>query len=313
MRFENYFIDLSFRSLITQRKLAVLSAKAAKVGPVVWLTAGVHGDEIGGVVVIQEIFKRLREQPLRRGTVCALPLINPFGFEVATRQVPISEEDLNRAFPGKASGTLAERIAHLISTTIMASQPTVVLDLHNDWSRSIPYVLIDPKPRSTTAKVYDQVKLLSASLAMPVVLDSDVYQGTLSYTMLRQGVAAFSLELGESYVINEKNIEVGVKALWSVFGKLGMVESTDGERSAGEATKILHYSDEPRISSIGITRFLVKPGETVATGQGLAEVYDVMGNLQEKLKAKAPALVLGHTDYSVCFPGTPLVSLGVKR
>jgi predicted deacylase len=68
-------------------------------GPVVWLTACVHGDEVGGLVIIPELFKR-RGKQLMRGALYAFPLMNPLGFETASRDIILSKEDLNRSFPG---------------------------------------------------------------------------------------------------------------------------------------------------------------------------------------------------------------------
>ena len=110
-------------------------------GPVIWFTGCMHGDEIGGTVIIHELFKKLQKR-LLRGRVLAFPLMNPFGFETSTRTI-ISEEDLNRSFPGDEKGTLAQRIAAKIFNQIMVSRPSYVIDLHNDWNKSIPYALLD--------------------------------------------------------------------------------------------------------------------------------------------------------------------------
>ncbi|MFH0983050.1 MAG: succinylglutamate desuccinylase/aspartoacylase family protein, partial [Planctomycetota bacterium] len=76
------------------------------------------------------------------------------GFEISSRHVALSGEDLNRCFPGNSQGSLAQRIAHTIFTKITKTQPTLVLDLHNDWRSSIPYTVIDPAPGPSDADTY---------------------------------------------------------------------------------------------------------------------------------------------------------------
>src|SRR5512139_998296 len=117
----------SFKKILTgsdlaRRRLPLMCATSENPGPVVWLTACSHGDEVSGIVVIQEVFRSIRRK-LIRGCVQAFPLMNPLGFESGMRHITMSGEDLNRSFPGNAHGTLGERIAHKIFDTITATKP----------------------------------------------------------------------------------------------------------------------------------------------------------------------------------------------
>jgi uncharacterized protein len=303
-------VKLPVRSDLRIWQLPTMSALSKKKGPVVWLTAGIHGDEVGGVVVIQEIFKRLRTNNLKAGTLNAFVLMNPFGFEMGTRQVPFTEEDLNRSFPGTIDGTLAERIGNLVYSTIKESKPTAVLDLHNDWTNSIPYTLIDPKPQKTSQNIYHLTEQLAQKAGLPVILDNTEFVGTLSYNCLNDDIASISLELGESYVVNEKNITLGVNTIWNILSHLKMVDAKEIPATTSLINQTLLYSNKPLTSSVGIVRFLVKPGQKVKAGTPIARIYSVYGKLEETLKAQKDALVLGHADQSVAFPGTPIISLG---
>lgn len=84
---------------LSRRRLPVMCATSENPGPVVWLTACSHGNEVSGIVVIQEVFKSIRRR-LRCGSVQAFPLMNPLGFEAGKRHITMSGEDLNRSFPG---------------------------------------------------------------------------------------------------------------------------------------------------------------------------------------------------------------------
>jgi predicted deacylase len=94
-------------------------------GPVVWLTACIHGDEVTGIVTIQEVFKKIQKQHLQRGAVYAFPLMNPIGFETGSRNITLSREDLNRSFPGNKNGSMAERIADKIFIPIQQTNPNL--------------------------------------------------------------------------------------------------------------------------------------------------------------------------------------------
>ena len=73
---------------------------------------------------------------------------------------------------------------------------------------------------------------------------------------------------------------------------------------------ILCYSAKPYSSTIGIIRFLVKPGQAVKKEQPIAKIYNAFGKLQETMQAIEDGIVLGHSDTSVAFPGKPIMAFG---
>lgn len=76
------------------------------------IVSGIHGDELEGQYVCYEMIRRLEEHPeYLRGTVDIYPQVNPLGIDMARRNIPQMEMDLNRIFPGNAQGTVMERAA----------------------------------------------------------------------------------------------------------------------------------------------------------------------------------------------------------
>jgi len=309
------FLKILTGSDLSRRRLPFMAVESGTAGPVVWLTACGHGDEVGGIVVIQELFRRIRRKPLVKGALYAFPLMNPLGFETTSRHIGLNEEDLNRSFPGSATGSMAERIAAKITATILETKPTLVLDLHNDWINSVPHTLLDSDPGPEHKRAYATATVCAARTGFAVVRDTDKLKTTLSYSLLKQDVASLSIELGESYIVNEENIAYGVHSIWNVLAHLGLVEP-GGEPFAyplpeAVANRVLDYSDKPLSSTSGIVRFLARPGNVVAEGAPIAKVYNAFGKLQETLTAARDAIVLGYSDSSVAFPGTPVMAFGV--
>lgn len=298
-----------------------MTAAAAGAGPTVWLTACAHGDEVGGVVVIQEVFRRLKRKPLLCGEVRAFPLMNPMGFEVGSRQISMGGEDLNRSFPGNQHGSLAHRIAATIFQEILQTGPALVLDLHNDWRNSIPYAVIDPQRKAAHRKAYTRTRRFARRTGLLLVqepsrsAESLVSHKTLTGSLLLHDIPAITLELGEAYVVNETNVDYGVRVIWNLLSELGMVATQqrpfefDLHRECRR--RFLAYSDGALSSTSGIIRFLVKPGDLVAAGQPVAKIYNAFGKLLETVVSAQRAVVLGHSDSSVAFPGVPVVALGL--
>ena len=308
------FLKILTGSDLSRRRLPLMAADSGRRGPAVWLTACGHGDEVGGIVIIQDIFKRLRKTPLLRGALYAFPLMNPIGFETSSRQITLSKEDLNRSFPGNPSGSLGERIAEKIFTTIIETRPSLVLDLHNDWIKSIPYTVVDAPPGADRKAVHAKAKVFGEKIGFVTVGDPQALKTTLSYCLIQRGIPALTLELGESYTVNERIIAYGVQSIWNLLADLGMT------RAMGDAAgypvpqayrgKVLRYSDRPFSSTSGIIRFLVKAGDLVRAGQPVARTYNAFGRLQETLFVREEGIVLGHTDSSVVFPGVRVLAFG---
>ena len=81
-------------------ELPLLQLDSHQPGPCIWLTACVHGDEVAGMALIHQLFKALAPKGLQRGRMFALPCANPDAVAACCRNIPSSNEDLNRCFPG---------------------------------------------------------------------------------------------------------------------------------------------------------------------------------------------------------------------
>lgn len=305
-------------------QIPVLSYKKSS-HPVVWLTACSHGDEVGGVAVIHEIFKN----PARilSGSLYAFPMMNPIAFEKGNRLV--NGDDLNRAFPGKSSGSVADVTANTIYKRITNSDPDLVIDIHNDWTHSIPYVILDPVMKSKSS--YGSVKEYSLASGFQVVeettdpLDDSSpkeWKKTLSGSLMNAGYPALVMEIGEARVINEENVKKGVDAVFRILEKLGMLSTQHSSVSSPVFSpvsvpsndSVLYYSGRPRSSTKGgIIRFKVKPGDKIKRGHVLAVIYDVLGEVMEEMSfTEDYGVVLGYAETSVAYPDEPLIAIAVK-
>ena len=301
--------------------IPVISYKKSD-SPVVWLTACSHGDEVGGVAVIHEVFKTIKEKMVK-GSLYAFPMINPIAFDSGTRMV--KGEDLNRSFPGSETGSIAKKTANHVFSTIMKSNPDIVIDLHNDWTHSIPYVIVDPIPGRISNEAYKLSKFIARGVGFVVVeetidkLDNSTvleWKKTLSGSLITNGVPALTIELGESRVINEENVKMGTEAIYNVLSKLGMISNPSGfihPSVSSIGNEMLYYSGRPRSStSGGMLIFKVKPGEVIKKGQILAKVYDILGKEIEIIRSESSGVILGHAEVSVAKPETPLIAIATK-
>ncbi|MDH3532347.1 MAG: succinylglutamate desuccinylase/aspartoacylase family protein, partial [Gammaproteobacteria bacterium] len=105
-------ISLPVADLYTGASLAmpVKVICGRRAGPILFVSAAIHGDELNGVEIIRRLLKRRALQSIR-GTLIAVPVVNVHGFLDLSRYLP-DRRDLNRSFPGSAKGSIAARMAN---------------------------------------------------------------------------------------------------------------------------------------------------------------------------------------------------------
>ena len=301
---------------IVQRHIPLMTLDSKTPGPIVWLTACIHGDEPGGTAIIHDVMARVRKLGLRCGAIHALPLINSMGFENVSRFINADHEDLNRCFPGDADGSMGEQIAHRLFNLIRKSQPSLVVDLHNDWIQSVPYLLLEHPSLYRNADIEartQKIALLTESLLVQErTADSDNTR-TLTAAAVAAGIPAFTIEAGGACGVVERGVQAGTAALLSALNKLDMVATSEHSECATYGDMIYQYTNLPVCRSSGLVRFSVQPGDYVEPQQVIARVYSALGSCEEVLRADHHGLVLGLSDHARVVPGSEIIAIAEKR
>jgi predicted deacylase len=177
--------------------------------------------------------------------------------------------------------------------------------------------LID-NDRKFGKKTYEKTKSFARKTGFVIIVDTDNQTGTLSYNLIMNNVPALTLELGEPYLINEKNVEFGLMAIWNILADLKMINLDKDPFEypvppAYGAGKLLTYLDKPYSSKSGIIRFIANPGESIRKDQPFARLVNAFGKHQETVRAVNDGIVLGHSDSSVVFPGMPIMAFGISQ
>ena len=113
------------------------------------LVSGIHGDELEGQYICYETARRVKEHPeYLKGIVDIYPALNPLGIDMASRTVPRLEMDMNRMFPGDASGDMMERITAAVVDSIIRISAWICMPVIFSCVRSHRYdsARISPRP-----------------------------------------------------------------------------------------------------------------------------------------------------------------------
>ena len=153
--------------------LPFLYVTGKEAGPTLVVVAGVHGDEYEGVEAIARVFGQVDPGDLR-GTLLMVPVCNLPAYEAGTRSSPIDGLNLARVLPGKAEGSLTERIGYWLTEKLMAAGD-LFIDLHSggvalNIPTSIYYCLIDNEQGRKTREA-------AFAFGAPVIIGSDASKG----------------------------------------------------------------------------------------------------------------------------------------
>ena len=271
--------------------LPVLILHGRQPGPVAWLSAAIHGDELCGVEIIRRVLVRLDPATLR-GTLIAVPIVNVHGFNRGERYLP-DRRDLNRSFPGSSRGSLAARIAHLMMSEVVR-RSAFGIDLHtgSDHRINLPQVRADLDDPATL----ELVRAFGAPLAM----HSRPQQGTLRRAAIAAGATVLLFEGGEPDRFDEPAIAAGTGGVLRALAARDMV---DDPPSAAAATRLSRRSKWVRASSSGILHLHAALGDEIREGERLATIHDPFGKRLGSVTAKIAGVIAGHTQ-------RPLVNRG---
>ncbi|MCY4437656.1 MAG: DUF2817 domain-containing protein [Chloroflexi bacterium] len=239
--------------------------------PRVVVVAGVHGDELVGPHTLVELAQELAPSALR-GTVVLVPSANPLAFAAGQRRAPEDDLDLNRIFPGKSGGSATERIAHSLATSVVGDAD-MVMDLHSAGREG------DLVPLSGFREAHDDCARRSARAAAAFGLEYDWMMrwspGTLSTWANQQGIPAVGCEVGGRGTATREQIDLYKAGVIRCLRHLGMLEPPL-EVALPPKVWTQEYLTAP---CSGLLEVLVEPGQEVASGETLARVRDLWGNV----------------------------------
>lgn len=294
-------VELPITRLVTggDVTLPVRVIHGREPGPVIWVNAAIHGDEVLGVEVIRRVMAGLDPKSLR-GTLVAVPVVNVLGFMTGDRYLP-DRRDLNRSFPGSARGSLASRIAHLFMTEVV-SKCELGIDLHTAADRRDNY----PQIR---ADLDDPVThRLALAFGAPVMVHAKIRDGSLRQAGLDVGARVLLYEAGMAMRFDEEPIRVGVEGVRRVLVQLDMLDCPP-ELIDPPYVEECRTSGWVRARGTGILHLEVNLGAEVSAGQRLGGLSDTFGRRVRLVHADRSGVVIGLTRAPIVNAGDALVHI----
>lgn len=279
--------------------IPVIIAKGKEEGPVVGLTAAVHGNELNGIPVIQRLFTEIDIKQLR-GTIIGVPVVNVPSFFRRKRRF-IDGVDLNHIMPGKENGNVSQVYAYRLIQRVIRHFD-YLLDLHTASNGRINSYYIRADLNNELTK---KMALLQNG---QIIVNNPPSDGTLRGAAAELGIHAITLEVGNPNLFQRGMIR---SSLTGIHNLLAYLDMTDEEIEDPESPAII-CSDSYWLYTSSGGLLTVRPAITaiIEQGQLVGVMHNVFGQVVEKYHAPEAGIVIGKSVSPVNQTGGRILHLG---
>lgn len=291
-------------------RIPITIVHGKNAGPVLALTAGIHGYEYPPVLALQRLKQQLDPAKIK-GTVLLVHVVNVPSFLKRTIYYnPYDWKNQNRAFPGRSDGTMTERIAYQITNNVL-KQCDYHLDLHcGDGNEDLTTYLYytetgDPDLDAAT-------KALAINFGFKMIIHVFARPGEEPASMcanasLFMGKPAVTVECGRLGRSDEADIAALLRGCKNTLQHLQMLP---GQPQLLFDPIWINKTTYIRSDHEGIFYPLTQGGGYVRTGELLGYLTDYFGNILQKAIAPHDGVVMYVIATPPMSKGEPMVKIG---
>lgn len=299
----NLLLSLSQRAVGTPIKVPFVVLRGTQPGPVLGVSAAVHGNELNGIPIIHSVLESIDPEQLRGALVCA-PVVNVLGFEAGIRRFPVDNVDLNHMFPGKSDGTPSSQYARAFSTTFL--EPIdYLIDIHTASEGRVNTMYVRADLHSKAAR---EMALL---MNPQIVLHSRSGDGTLRNAARQLQIPSITVEAGNPSVFQGRMALEGELGVLRIMKALGMIRDFEDDPGAVKREPVICKSSRwLRTHSGGLLRTEFQLADRIEKRQRLGTIVNAFGEEGEEFYAPNDGVVIGMSRNPLSVPGMRFCHLG---
>ena len=301
-------------------EVPLVVVRGARPGPVFYMGAAIHGDEINGVEILSTVASGVDVGDLQ-GTLLVVPVQNPLAFRIQHRyylghmiKSPMDQgaADPWSSFPGDPDGNMAGLIAHTLFQRLM-EPADYVMDVHTPTTggRYAPFAFLPP-PRC--GAVVQESERLAKAFGVDYILAADsgmyVYGTSPHVVAAERGKVALGIELGEGGQLDPEEVQWGVRGVTNVLREVGMLP---GDAEPQGRRMVITAMREARARRGGLLHPRVRLNQEVAEGEVLATITNVFGDMVEEVHAPLAGPIVRTVTFPIVSMGERVAQIGVPR
>ena len=330
-------------------RLPICIIQGLEEGPTFLFTGNIHGDELHGLVTLQEVIQELDASKLK-GTIIIVPSLNPAGLLTLTRSpFYIGKTDPNRLWPDPKPKKKPElkyedpyddlfddeknpNVQEIFYTKFaeIFDKVDYFIDLHCHAIRSFPFSYLDrvyyeeekegekEKAEALYQKNLSFVKAFGLTIilenAPKIYFKENLQRSTTGSFVNKFRKPGFTVELGASGIVDGEIIDAAKKGVFNVLKWAKMIEGEIEPITNLEVFQdILWREVDLRTSTSGFFIPLVRIGEKVEKDSPIIEIRDIFGKVKETITAPEEGTLLAVWDDIRCYPNSQIGTYLIKN
>ena len=288
----------------TPVKMPITLINGVNEGKTVVITGGTHGGEYPGVEASIRLAKILQPAEVSGQLIIVHP-VNVPAFQAKLQYVgPYDGKNLNREYPGLATGTVTQRIAYTISSQLF-TQADFYMDLHGgDIHESLtPFVIYSKLGDEAQTKLSLEA---SKALGVKYVCGSVSTNGTFGCAAT-MGVPGFLGEIGNCGLWSEAEVKQYVDGVSNV---LRLLKVLPGEVVENKEAVVVDHMTGLDAQQTGCWYPCVKINDVVKKGQKLGEIRDYFTNVLGEYFAPCDGVMHSVISSLPINAGDPIIAIG---
>lgn len=294
-------IHLSDNALGVPWRVPLIIIRGLNKGPTLGITSAIHGNELNGISTIFKLLQKIDPEKMS-GTLVMVPISNVPGYLMNKRQFS-DNVDLNRIMPGKLGGSTSGIYAHYFINKIV-SKFDYLLDLHTASHGRVNslYLRADLENEDCRTLAYLQ--------NAQIIVQKYDEGGTIRSWANNHNIPAITIEIGNPNAFQHSLIDETLQGILNTMKYYKMIKGK--VKNMMQNTVICDHSFWIYSNKGGIIDVYPQLAETVHKGQLIAQVYDVFGQVREKIKSDRSGVVIGKNVQPNCDAGSRILHLGVN-
>jgi len=301
-------------------ELPVIVLSGARPGPVFYLGAAFHGDEVNGVEIATRFAGEVDLAELS-GTLLVVPAQNPLALQAQHRyfvghflKSPLDQSPADPwiSFPGDADGNIAAQIAHKLFQ-VLIRHADYFIDIHTPTTggRYAPFAFLPPPDIGAPAEAAEAMaKTFGADFILSTREGLYVSEQSPHVVMARRGAVAMGVELGEGGRLESEITERGLRGLRNVVRSVSMLPGAVETFGRHEVIRSMHVS---RAHRGGLVHLKTKLLDTVREGDIVATITNLFGEVTEEIRAPISGPIVRIATLPIVSAGERVIQIGVPR
>ncbi|KPU44422.1 N-alpha-acetyl-L-2,4-diaminobutyric acid deacetylase [Oxobacter pfennigii] len=292
--------------LDTGTVMPVTLINGEKQGKTMLITSGVHGSEYPGILTAIRLGAGLDPKDISGQII----LVHPVNLQAFSKRcaavVPEDGKNINRMFPGDEKGSIAEKIAYVITNEFFKAAD-YYMDFHGGdlYESLIPYAYFSG---SCNSKVVQASKKMSQVLDLPYMVNCMETSGTFGCAAML-GIPAILVERGCNGLCLKDDVEKYILDAKRVLKRLDILADDSlifPDKAPLELTNVCYTEAK----STGCWLPAVTAGQKIRKGDKLGYTTDLFGQIIDTYSAEFDGVVLYHCASLSAPKGSELVAYG---